>query len=63
MFTEILPTSVPDPTIPPVLPPDDPSAPDIGREPSIDPPPTVPDQDAPSENPRLPPPPGWTTVH
>jgi hypothetical protein len=64
MFTEILPTtSVPDPTIPPVLPPDDPNAPDIGREPSIDPPPTVPDQDAPSDNPRLPPPPGWTTVH
>lgn len=62
MFTEKMPTtSVPNPPVPPVLPPDDPNAPDIGREPSIDPPPTVPDQDAPSENPRLPPPPGRTT--
>lgn len=58
----LMPTmSVPDPQVPPVLPPDDPNAPDIGREPSIDPPPTVPDQGAPSENPRLPPSPGWTT--
>jgi hypothetical protein len=62
MFTDLVPkTSIPDPQIPPVLPPDDPNAPDIGREPSIDPPPTVPDQDAPTENPRLPPAPGWTT--
>lgn len=61
-FTEKLPTTtVPQPPVPPVLPPDDPNAPDIGREPSIDPPPTVPPQDAPSDNPRLPPEPGWTT--
>ncbi len=40
----------------PVLPPDDPKAPDVTRLPSIDPPPTVPGQDAPSGDPMLPPP-------
>lgn len=49
-------TLTPNPLAPPILPPDDPNAPDVTRLPSIDPPPTVPDQDAPSENPTLPPP-------
>ena len=62
MFTEmIFTTSIPSRPLPPVLPPDDPNAPDLGREPSIDPPPTVPDQGAPSDDPLAPPLPGWTT--
>ncbi|MDA1306298.1 MAG: hypothetical protein O2917_03415 [Acidobacteria bacterium] len=46
---------------PPVVPPDDPRAPDVEREPSIDPPPTAPPADAPSEDPRRPPAPPRTT--
>lgn len=62
MFVEQMSTTTgPDSPAPPVLPPDAPGAPDISREPSIDPPPTVPDQDAPSEDPLTPPPPGRTT--
>lgn len=45
----------------PVVPPDDPSAPDVDREPSIDPPPTAPPTKAPSEDPREPPPRPQTT--
>lgn len=38
----------------PVVPPDDPNAPDVIREPNIDPPPIAPPVEAPSEDPRLP---------
>jgi hypothetical protein len=48
-------TSIPDPLPPPVLPPDDPNAPDIGREPSIDPPPTIPENEPPVQDPQVPP--------
>lgn len=48
---------------PPVLPPDDPNAPETEREPSIDPPPTVPPVDAPGDDPRTPPPPPQTTAY
>lgn len=37
----------------PVVPPDDPHRPDIDREPSIDPPPTEPPVQAPSEKPGI----------
>ena len=53
-------SSFPGPTHPPpnpVVPPDDPQAPDVIGEPSIDPPPTDPPFEAPTENPRLPDPP------
>jgi hypothetical protein len=54
--TEPVKPNRPGPTTPtspnqPVVPPDDPSAPHVGREPSIDPPPTVPPVKAPSDNP------------
>jgi hypothetical protein len=42
-----IPPIEPDPLDPPILPPDDPHAPDVIREPSIDPPPTVPPVDEP----------------
>lgn len=51
----------PDDPTPPVVPPDDPNAPDVEREPSIDPPPTAPPSEAPSEDPRRPPAPPRTT--
>jgi hypothetical protein len=38
---------------PPIVPPDDPHRPDVEREPSIDPPPTDPPLDAPSEKPGI----------
>ena len=37
----------------PVVPPDDPNRPDVDREPSIDPPPTDPPVQAPSEKPGI----------
>lgn len=37
----------------PVVPPDDPAAPHMGREPSIDPPPTDPPMRLPSEKPVI----------
>jgi hypothetical protein len=37
----------------PVVPPDDPHRPDVDREPSIDPPPTEPPVQAPSEKPGI----------
>ena len=37
----------------PVVPPDDPHRPDVDREPSIDPPPTDPPVQAPSEKPGI----------
>jgi hypothetical protein len=37
----------------PVVPPDDPHRPDVDREPSIDPPPTEPPVEAPSEKPGI----------
>lgn len=37
----------------PVVPPDDPHRPDVDREPSIDPPPTEPPMEAPSEKPGI----------
>jgi hypothetical protein len=37
----------------PVVPPDDPHRPDVEREPSIDPPPTDPPVEAPSEKPGI----------
>jgi hypothetical protein len=61
MFAQLMTSITPEPPIPPVLPPDDPNEPDVTRLPNIDPPPTVPDRNAPSENPRLPPPEPMTT--
>ncbi len=48
----------PEPTLPkspeqPVVPPDDPQAPHVDREPNIDPPTTEPPVKAPSENPGV----------
>lgn len=61
MFTQLMTTTTPDSPVPPVLPPDDPNAPDTMRLPSIDPPPTVPDREAPSDDPTQPAAPGLTT--
>lgn len=65
MYTDTLPIPryVPNLPIFPVLPPDDPNAPYTSREPSIDPPPTVPRQEAPAEDPARPKAPGRTTYH
>jgi hypothetical protein len=53
-----VPTPTPSPEQP-VVPPDDPNRPHIEREPSIDPPPTEPPMELPSEKPVItePPPP------
>lgn len=63
LTSHFLPVGVPAPSgsTPPVVPPDDPRAPDVEREPSIDPPPTAPPSEAPGEDPRQPPAPPRTT--